>query len=330
VVTQIQDDYGIPIQLDTNALEEIGISPEEKVSVIIHGVTLRSALRLMLSKMQLTYVTVNDVLMITSPEEAEKDLRICVYDVSSISGSRDAQLDDVISTIVSCVATETWAKNGGGEAEIRAIKPGLLVISQTAAVHEEIRDLIGTLRIMQREAIPSQSAGRDAKPNSTVVTRSYILQIQPNGSDNVRNQVRELILASLPNETWSGRLGDGQAVTLNVIHDRVVVRHTSAVQDEVERILNDSGIALPANAVAANANTGSGFGGGGMGGGGFGGSGGNGGGFFRPSTRDIRGGAPGFQRQVDPAPAAEEPSPEGTTIKAGIQSAPADLDPFSE
>jgi len=335
VVNLLQDEYGIPIQLDGPALEENGISLDTQVTVNIHNVSLRSALRLMLKNLQLTFKTSNECLMITTREEADKDLRICVYDVSSISGSRDEQLSDVIDTIFSCVATDSWAKNGGGQAEIRAIRPGMLVISQTAAIHEEIRDLIGMLRKMQAEAKPKQTADEARLPVNKVVTRSYLLQLQGNGSDNVRNQVRELILASLPNETWSGRLGDGQAVTLNVIHDRVVVRHTPAVQEEVERILTDSGIAIPSGSVAANSND-SNFGGmGGGRGGGFGG--GGGGGFFRPNLNGqpaagVYRGAPGapWPRQVDPQPAADNAGPEGTTIKAGIQPTPADLNPFSE
>ena len=48
VVAALQDDYGIPIKLDTTALEETGINTDEKVTVNIHNVSLRSALRLML------------------------------------------------------------------------------------------------------------------------------------------------------------------------------------------------------------------------------------------------------------------------------------------
>jgi hypothetical protein len=296
VVSQLQDDYQIPIQIDSQALEAIGVRPDEPVNVNIHKVSLQSALRLMLKTLQLTYTIVDEVLMITTPDEVEKSLRICVYDVSSISGSRDADLDDLMGTITSCVATDTWAKNGGGEAEIRAVRPGMLVVSQTNAVQEEIRALVSTIQKMQAEVKPNQTTHEAATPNNKVVTRSYILQLQPNDSDVVRGQVRELILNSLPNETWSGRLGDGQAVTLNVIHDRVVVRHTPAVQEEVERILSDSGIATPANAVAANQN---GFGGGGMGGGG---GGFGGGGFFRLNSRSNH-----PAQTIQPGPASDNP-----------------------
>jgi hypothetical protein len=164
---------------------------------------------------------------------------------------------------------------------------------------------------MRSEAPPNQAAESPAASGKKVVTRSYVLQIPNSGSENVRDQVRELIVESLPHETWTGRLGDGQAVTLSVIQDRVVVRHTPAVQEAVERILTDSGIASSSSAIAANSNN----------------LGGGGGGFFRPNMGDSRY-VPNWPRRVDPAPMAEDTSPEGTTIKAGPTSA-AD-DPFAE
>jgi hypothetical protein len=57
--------------------------------------------------------------------------------------------DPLIDTIISCVSSETWAQNGGGESEIRPLPPGLLVISQTAPVHEEIEAFLNTVREMK-------------------------------------------------------------------------------------------------------------------------------------------------------------------------------------
>ena len=88
------------------------------------------------------------MLIITTPEEAEAELTTCVYDVRDLIGENKENKDvlALIDVIVSCVATETWAENGGGEAEIRSLRPGLLVISQTRAVHDEIAELLGVIR----------------------------------------------------------------------------------------------------------------------------------------------------------------------------------------
>jgi hypothetical protein len=286
VIATIQDEYDIPIQLDQPALDAIGVKTDEPVNVNLHNISLRSALRLMLKRLNLTFEVENEVLCITTPDEAEKKLRICVYNVSSVAGENDSQLSAITDIIESCVATETWAKNGGGEAEIRPIQPGLLVISQTARIHEEIHDLLAAIRKMRSESVVAaiQPAKATASTPGEVVTRSYLLQLSQ-GKDNeaTRSQVRELVEASFPDEMWKGKLSDGQAVTLAVFPDRVVVRQTPAVQEKVEKLLTDSGIAMSAPAVASND-----AGRGGMDGGGFGGAmgGGGGGGFFRP--KDIR------------------------------------------
>ncbi len=67
-----------------------------------------------------------------------------------MGGGANADFDSLIDLIVSTVSTETWAENGGGEAEIRPFPTNLsLVISQTQAVHEEIADLLQQLRRLQ-------------------------------------------------------------------------------------------------------------------------------------------------------------------------------------
>jgi hypothetical protein len=149
VVQVIEEEYGFPVRLDIPALDEIGIGPDEPVNFSMTGISLRSALRLMLQQLQLTYLIQNEVLLITTPEAADQELIICVYDVREISGSakeKDPAVDQLIDAIVSCVSTETWALNGGGEADVRWIKPGFLVVSQTQAVHEEVRALLATIR----------------------------------------------------------------------------------------------------------------------------------------------------------------------------------------
>jgi hypothetical protein len=149
VVRVIEDEYGFPVRLDVQALDEIGIGSEEPVTFSMSGISLRSALRLMLQQLQLTYLIQNEVLLITTPERADAELKICVYDVREIVGSskeKDPAVGLLIDAIVACVATDTWAENGGGEAEIRWINPGFLVVSQTQAVHEEVRALLATIR----------------------------------------------------------------------------------------------------------------------------------------------------------------------------------------
>ena len=90
VVNFLQSEYDIPIQLDGPALDDAGLTQDEAVTVNVRNVSLRSALRLLLKTNQLTYVIRDEVLIITTPEEAESELVVCVYDVRDLIGKRNA------------------------------------------------------------------------------------------------------------------------------------------------------------------------------------------------------------------------------------------------
>lgn len=176
VVNFLKDEYQIPILLDEPALEDAGLTREEPISINLQNVSLHSALRMLLHTKQLTYYIRNEVLIITTPEVAEANLVTCVYDVRDLvetnranppkCGTLSADFDPLIDSIVCCVAADTWAENGGGEAEIRSLPPGLLVISQTDAVHEEIGNFLAALRATLRPRKTEPSAATGSRPGT--------------------------------------------------------------------------------------------------------------------------------------------------------------------
>ena len=67
-----------------------------------------------------------------------------------LGGAANADFASLIDLIISTVQPDTWAENGGGEADIRPFPTNLsIVVSQTEAVHEEIADLLKQLRKLQ-------------------------------------------------------------------------------------------------------------------------------------------------------------------------------------
>jgi hypothetical protein len=230
----------------------------------------------MLKHLHLTYIIQDEVLVITTPEEAESQLITCVYDVRDlVAGANDVGGPDaLVDAIISSICNDTWAENGGGEAVIEFLKPGMLVISQTRAVHEEIRALLETIRDVQKQpmatAAAEKSAAAAADPNQ-LTTRAYILSLgQPAAPAELQSQVKELITTAIPDERWEGRLSTGEPVLLTVLPDRVVLRHKADVHEKVQELLSDSGVASPP--ATGMAGRGGGFGGGG-------------GGFFRPRPK---------------------------------------------
>lgn len=84
VIDFLRDEYNIPIQLDAAALDELGISPDDPVDVNLNNVSLRSAMRIMLKPLDLTYIIEDEVLLITTEEYAETRLVVKVYPVGDL------------------------------------------------------------------------------------------------------------------------------------------------------------------------------------------------------------------------------------------------------
>jgi len=153
VVDYLKDHHHIEIQLDTAAMKDAGADPDAQVTKNIKGISLRSALKLLLEDSKLTYVVHHGVLLITTLEKAQSDdyMETRFYPVEDLvvpegDGAVDSQpLEDLLTNIV---ATKSWVDNGG-TATLSAFVVGnrlLLVVSQTQEAHEEIENTLAMLR----------------------------------------------------------------------------------------------------------------------------------------------------------------------------------------
>ncbi len=84
VVDFLSRTHEIPIILDTVAIEEAGLLVDEPVNLTLAGVTLQSALKIMLSEFELTYVIEDEVMKVTTVEVANEKLSTRVYPVGDL------------------------------------------------------------------------------------------------------------------------------------------------------------------------------------------------------------------------------------------------------
>ncbi|MHC4180568.1 MAG: hypothetical protein ACYSWU_23965, partial [Planctomycetota bacterium] len=200
VILYLKKKHKIEIQIDRKALDDVGLdSWITPITKNLKGISLRSALRLTLRDLDLTYVIQDEVLLITTPEEAETRLTTRVYPVGDLWGSfrpplatpflfptgipvvgtwseqaeppqdsarpaesgadpspesapeaptaapRVGTLADMISWTVK---PTTWEEVGGpGTITIGSVGGvDVLIVCQTQEVHEQILDLLDTLR----------------------------------------------------------------------------------------------------------------------------------------------------------------------------------------
>lgn len=161
VVDYLKHYHEINIQFDEKAMNDVGVATDTAITRELKNISLRSALELVLPELDLTYLVENEVLLITTEEEAgsEEHMLTKVYPVADLitrvpvppgaeSPWEPADYDSMIEMITSTVAPTTWDHVGGPG----AIAPGTfnnvetLVISQTYHVHRKIAALLEELR----------------------------------------------------------------------------------------------------------------------------------------------------------------------------------------
>jgi len=163
----------IAIEIDVRALDDIGIGTDQTVILQRENVSLADALGAVLRPLGLTWVVRDDVLLITTPEEAESELetRVCVP-------WRRQSPDTMAADITKNVQPQTWS-NVGGPASIHKISSGVLVISHTYHGHREIekryRDKLRVIR-PSHMAVPSSVLPKAVASALNVPTRLFFIE----------------------------------------------------------------------------------------------------------------------------------------------------------
>jgi alpha-2-macroglobulin len=158
VARAITREHNITVRVNHRALEDVGLSANEPVSVDVRNLTLRSAMRLILEPLDLTYVLRHESLTITTPEDAESQLTAVLYPVTDLARYRDPEgtvwsdYDTLIGTITSTVMPDSWEDVGGaGYVDgMRYQDTDVLIVAQRQDAHEHIASLLETLRAVTR------------------------------------------------------------------------------------------------------------------------------------------------------------------------------------
>ena len=84
VAEYLSTHYKINVVLAKSALADAAITEDTPVASSLSGISLRSALRIMLRELKLSYTIRDEVLFITTPEDADSQLFTRVYDVREL------------------------------------------------------------------------------------------------------------------------------------------------------------------------------------------------------------------------------------------------------
>lgn len=259
ITAAISDDFEIPIVFDTAALDQLAISSEVEVSVSLRNLSLRSALQIMLDQVEdLAYLVENEVLLITTTEAAQEQLQTRVYNVVDLvettaefsrSDPTKATFDELISVILASVESEFWVENGTGPSEIWPLAPGMLIVTTTAPVHDQLAAVLAEIRRVRQQIVESGMVASGAPP----AAESAAIRINPalvNDEDGSRDRITAALVSSVT--TWDDFPEDAGRPFLYVVGDKVLVRQTPATVAEVRQAVRALGLEPSGNAFAGS------------------------------------------------------------------------------
>lgn len=99
VVAFLSDQHDIPIELDAAAMDDIGVGSDTPTTRTLTGISLGSALKLLLNQLGMTYTIENGVLMLTTEDAAARRPEIRIYNVGRLLGD-DRDATNLASTVI--------------------------------------------------------------------------------------------------------------------------------------------------------------------------------------------------------------------------------------
>lgn len=244
-VDLLKEHCGVEMQIDHRALEEVGIGTDTPLTAKLGGESLGDALHRVLRELDLTWVILHDVILITTPEEHESHPVTRIYSVGDLVQSDEALLDppvdfeELIEVLLQSVQPTSWEQVGGiGVIEPFAPTPAL-VISQSAEVHERIAVLLADLRANQAKvdvaAAPLVDKAEEViknKAGERLHVKIYRLAFtKPEDVQEIAATIADLVEP----ESWKS----GEPYVLRAVTGSIVVRHTARAHRAIDALVRE-------------------------------------------------------------------------------------------
>jgi len=277
---QLSDETKISVVLDHVELDNYGIPGDVPITKDLQNVSLRSALKLILKPLEMTYSINDEVLLLTTYEAAETSLTSMIHDVTDMVTSNlarasqgvgvqvvsqkeaRADFDSLVEMITTTIDADMWEAVGGPNTltVYSANDKNMLVVNATRVTHEKITNLLKQVRAV---------SGLDAQPkkladSSETVLKVYPLKVVPNVDSK---EYISLIETALPKADW----GVDSEAELKLLAGNLIVKHNQEVHSQIASLLRGIGALRESSADSKPPRTqfGGSFGGDGLSGGGL-------------------------------------------------------------
>ncbi len=217
VIEDLRAWKGVNIWVDEGALGEHGVSLDRPVSVKLDQVSLKSALKLLLAPMHLTYVIADEVLQITTEDRARGKLVPTTYQVADLVipvenyGVIGGPLPAFLGTPVN-PPTQYYPSPAPG---VMSLVGGAPVGSPTGS---------------------SQSSSSANSPFATAGTNNGGVQVTKRSSNTNEEMLIRLIMNTIQPRSWSEMGGPG-TIDYFPLTMALVINQTPDIQDQIQDLL---------------------------------------------------------------------------------------------
>lgn len=220
-------ELNIQIDIDVPALDEIGLLDNVPVDLKMVG-TASAVLRQMLSNLQLTWIILDDTLLVTTLEESDEYLFAVVADTRELFAT-GRFTDDGLTETIQFETNGMWEELDGAGGTIRTVG-GLTFIRQTQATLGEVAVLLRDLKSRAAIADSSKSGGQTVR-SGAMETRFYHAE----SKEDVEALMTALTSFVFPG-TWETDGGEGVMVQVGA---KLVIRQTPEVHKAIAEFIRE-------------------------------------------------------------------------------------------
>ncbi|HVW00455.1 MAG TPA: hypothetical protein VHB77_08945 [Planctomycetaceae bacterium] len=141
--------HNIRILPDKPKLQAEGVAMDTPVSISLKGVTLESALDLLLSPLQLDFFVEGGVLRVTTAAKARETFQMEVYPVRDLVLDGEISPDELLDILKASVAPQSW---DSGQTSLRIARDNLLIVRQTPRTQRALGHVLDQFREKLRAA----------------------------------------------------------------------------------------------------------------------------------------------------------------------------------
>ncbi len=220
VIDYIRGDQGLNIYIDAPALADKGIQLESPITIKLDNVSLKSALKLLLNMVHLTYVVADDVLKITTEDQARGKLKQVVFPVGDL-----------------VIAVENFGQVGSQPDPVTQL--GMVNVNQSLSQTSPMTSMTGMPGgvPVTVPTVPPSGSMSNAQPSNFATEAGGNMQVTKHRQQTHEDMLIKLITNTIAPHSWAEQGGSG-TIDFHPMTLALVVNQTPDIQDQIQDLLN--------------------------------------------------------------------------------------------